>query len=354
MFIPIGDTPNPPNFRPWMNFALIAANVLVYLLVSLPLAGQPVDLSDPALAQYLLHFAPSLPSWKAVQLTSEMSAYDLFVFVHGYKPGLPSALDLIASLFLHGGFLHLAGNMLFLYIFGDNVEHRVGRFGYLVIYLATGVLATLSFSLLAGDSMVPLVGASGAISGVLGLYFLLFPRNRVRVFVFLFPFLMDVFLVPVRWMLGFYVLVDNLLPLILGSASGVAYGAHLGGFLAGLGVAAVGERLGWSARVRPRSQGADSTVDLGPDDCVALAAKLEANGQGDAASRLLRRCLASQANSEEKARVFLALGLLRLSQGQVTSAYQHLLDVFDYDPDPATAARARAALAQIKIRRGFR
>ena len=222
MFIPIGDTPNPRNYTPWVTYALILANVAVYLFISLPLSGRSPDPNDPLLQEYLRFLAPSLPPGTSLrQVLAQLSAYDLFTFAHGYKPGAPETGDLLFSLFLHGGFFHLAGNMLFLWIFGDNVEHRLGRAGFLLVYLASGVVATLAFAALAGDSLRPLVGASGAISGVLGLYFLLFPRNQVRVLIFLF-FIFDIWLLPARWVLGFYVIVDNLLPLLLGSESSVA------------------------------------------------------------------------------------------------------------------------------------
>lgn len=402
MLLPIGDTPNPRNYTPWVNYGLIAANVLVYLLISLPLSLQQVDPADPALLEYLRVVAPSLPRGVVpLSLLQQITPYDLFVFQWGYKPGVPQVADLFASMFLHGGFLHLAGNMLFLWIFGDNVEHRLGRAMYLVVYLATGAVATLTFAVFAGDSMIPLVGASGAISGVLGLYFVMFRRNRVKTFVFLFPFLFDVFLIPARWVLGFYVLVDNLLPFLIGAASGVAYGAHLGGFVAGLGAAWAGERTGWrwpwgnrqwragrrEARTGPRAVRSDAgeasglealqaaiergdaaeavaavsglsraeMARLGPDACVQLSDWLDQAGHPAAATSMLRRCLSSHRGSDDLARVYLALGLNRLRQGQPTAAYQHLLSVFDYDPSPQVAAQARAALEQIEVyRRGRR
>jgi len=395
VFLPIGDTPNPQRFVPWVTWGLIAANVLVYLLVSLPLSFQAPDPADPALAEYVRVLLPSLPGVSPAGLLRSTSAYDLFVFAHGYRPAAPALSDLFTSMFLHGGFLHLAGNMLYLYIFGDNVEHRLGRWLYLVVYLATGVVATISFALLVGESHTPLVGASGAISGVLGLYFLLFGRNRVKVFVMLFPFFLNVVLLPARLVLGFYVLVDNLLPLLWGGASNVAYGAHLGGFAAGLAIGWVGERFSWRAPWRdrhwtvatrlkrtPRPSSVESTpvqrvrralrdddreaalqqvvglagrdvAELTPAECVRLADWLRRAEHPIAASNLLRRCAATHAASPGLAPVYLALGLDRLRQGQPAAAYQHLLSVFDFDPDPATAARARAALDRINVyRRG--
>ncbi len=404
MFLPIGDTPNPRNFRPWMNWALIATNVVVYVLVTLPLSFTAVDPEDPALAEYLRVVLQDVPWWMTPRAAHEvldtLTAYDLFAFGHGYKPGAPEWSDLLTCMFLHGGFAHLAGNMLFLWIFGDNVEHRLGRLGYLATYLLTGIVATWTFSWFAGDSMVPLVGASGAISGVIGLYYLLFPRNRVRTFVFLFPFVMDVWLIPVRWVLGFYVLADNLLPFVLGAESGVAYGAHLGGFVAGLGMAWGGERLawrwpwaerGWRTRFeRPAGAigggrvGQDGAVGTGPlaplraalregdrtraiaevagldraalagltpPEVATLATWLDDLGYPAAATRLLRQYLVDHPRSRDLARIYLALGLLRLKQGQQAAAYQYLLSVFDLDPDPDTADLAREALRRLDLDR---
>jgi membrane associated rhomboid family serine protease len=313
VLIPIGDTPSPRNFTPYVNYALIGINVAVYLILSLPLSFRAVDPADPNLHEYIRLIAPDLPAWVSLyDVLREIRAYDLFTFVHGYKPGAPEITDLFFCMFLHGGFVHLAGNMLFLWVFGGNVEHRLGRIGYLLTYLATGVAATLTFALFAGDSLTPLMGASGAISGVLGFYFLLFKRNRVKVFIFLFPFFMNVILLPARWVLGFYVLIDNLLPFILGAQSGVAYGAHLGGFLTGLAVALAGEALFWRWPWKERPARPD------------------------------RKNLAD---------AHLAMGVLLLKQGQSTAAYQHLLSVFDHHPAPEVAARARLALAEIDVYR---
>ncbi|MBN2432325.1 MAG: rhomboid family intramembrane serine protease [Acidobacteria bacterium] len=398
MFLPIGDTPNPRNFFPWVNWSLIAANILIYLVISLPLSFQSVDPRDPLLLEYLRTIAPSLPAGVPLRaVLAHLSAYDLFVFSYGYKPAAPQISDLFFAMFLHGGFLHLAGNMLFLWIYGDNVEHRLGRLGYLVTYLGTGVVATLAFAMFAGDSMIPMVGASGAISGVLGLYFLLFPRNQVKVFVFLFPFILDVFLLPARLVLGFYLIVDNLLPVFLSRGdSPVAYGAHIGGFIAGLVVAWIGERAGWQLTGRDpfwrrkkhpdrpvAPETGDVAVDnflpdirraladdepetaleilgqldrrqlaaLSPAECVDLARRLIHSGHAAAAVRLLRICLAHHSRSPALAPVYLMLGLIRLEQGQPTAAYQYLLEALDHDPDDETAALARQAMERINVYR---
>lgn len=394
MIVPVGDTPNPRNFTAWVNWLFIAANIAVFLLIAMPYSSQPVNPRDPALVDYLRSIAPSVsPVVAYQQIGHKISAYDLFVFKYGYKPGAPQFSDLLFAMFLHGGFLHLIGNMLFLWIYGDNVEHHLGRIGYFITYLVTGMAATLAFSLVAGNSMTPMVGASGAISGILGLYFVLFPRNKIRMFVAFFPFFFDTILLPSRWVLGVYLLIDNLLPFLSGSQSNVAYGAHIGGFAAGAAIALAGERMAWhwpwqDQYWRPGKQESRARVEvpdspsvmlldelrsalsegdpsraiqvfsmmerqdleqIDPRECVQLSSWLEQAGHPIAATRLLRGCLASHPNAGNLADVYLRLGLMRLRQGQPTAAYQYLLSVFDHDPSPGTAYQTRKALEQINI-----
>ena len=395
MFLPIGDTPNPPRFNAYVNFVLIGLNVAIYLLVTIPLSSREVDINDPAVLEYMRMLAENGLSVPMIRdALSQLSAYDLFVFRHGFKPGAPEVADLFFSMFLHGGFLHLAGNMLFLWIFGDNVEHRLGRLGYLLVYLFTGVVATVAFAMFARESTIPLVGASGAISGVLGIYFLLFRHNRVKVFVFLFPFIMDVWLISARLVLGFYLVVDNLLPVFLGSGGGVAHGAHIGGFVGGLGVAWLGEKINWAwpwtDRRRPGAKrvhvvdggasdgyvpdlplprlrhfmaatdvpNALSSLDrlymhdvekLEPPEVAQLSDWLQRSGRAVAATRLVRQALTRGGDRPDAALLYLALGRLRLQQGQPTAAYHQLLGVFDASPSPEVEQETRKLLAEIQV-----
>ena len=238
MFVPISDYPNPRGM-PWMTIALIAANVAVYLLFTLPLSAARPDPGDPLVREYLQAIGPALPPNVPMQaVLAELTRYDLFVFAHGFRPGAPELADFFTSMFLHAGLLHLFGNMLYLWVYGDNVEHRLGPVMFLVGYLVTGAAATLFFTLFAANTQVPLVGASGAVSGVLGFYFLWFPGHTVRVFAFLFPFYVGSFFLNARLVLGIYLVLDNVLPFLLAPAgSPVAHGAHIGGFLAGVVVA---------------------------------------------------------------------------------------------------------------------
>ncbi len=144
----------------------------------------------------------------------------------------------VFAMFLHGGWLHILGNMWYLYIFGDNVEDMLGRGRFLGFYLACGVLSFAVQIAFASQSMVPNVGASGAIAGVLGAYFILFPRARVRTLTPLWPFL-PVLEIPASFFLGIWFLFQFLSgAAALGKSSalsgGVAWGAHVGGFLAGI------------------------------------------------------------------------------------------------------------------------
>ena len=279
MFLPIGDAPNPKG-TPLVTYALIAINAAVFLLFNVPLGSQRADVNDPAFGEYVEVMTRELQGRADLsQLVARTSAYDLFSFEHGYRPAAPQITDLLSCMFLHGGFMHLFGNMLFLWIYGDNVERRLGAIPYLLWYLATGVAATLTHALVFSSSSVPLIGASGAISGVLGFYFIFFPRNTVRVMAFLPPFLMQVFQIPARFVLGMYLLLDNLVPFLFAGEGGVAHGAHIGGFIIG-GIAAwLMERR--TTVVRPSDLEAPETAPLGAD---AVRAAL-ADGRHDEAAR---------------------------------------------------------------------
>jgi len=138
---------------------------------------------------------------------------------------------LITSMFLHGGLLHLFGNMLYLYIFGDNIEDMCGHLSFFVFYIFSGILASSAFALTAWGSKVPAVGASGAISGVLGGYIVLFPKVRIKTAVTLGWFI-RLINVPAYVMIGFWFAYQFLLALVT-VETGVAYWAHVGGFAAG-------------------------------------------------------------------------------------------------------------------------
>lgn len=139
---------------------------------------------------------------------------------------------LLTSMFMHGGPAHLAGNMLYLWIFGDNIEDRLGRFGFLLFYLLCGVLAGISHMMADPTSSIPAVGASGAISGILGAYLILFPGVRVRTLIFL-GFYIAIVRIPTIILLGIWILLQVSNSMSIGVEGGVAWMAHIGGFAAG-------------------------------------------------------------------------------------------------------------------------
>ena len=405
MFLPLGDEPNPRG-TPVVTWTLIGVNAAVFLLVTLPLSRVGPALDDPVLAEYVRAIYPRLSSRMPLEaLLQQVSAYDLVVFAHGFRPADPSLSALVTSMFLHGGFMHLAGNMLFLWIYGDNVEHRLGRWRYLAAYLGTGVLATLSHAVLDLGSGLPMVGASGAVSGVLGFYFVWFPRNRVRLWIMLFPFFMNVVYAPARLVLGLYLVVDNLLPLLATSGAGgggVAYGAHIGGFAGGLAFAWWSTRREVGARPAeyepsapaagpaagpPVADAGPPVVDadpsstrgvrlliaageheeaapayfrlspartvrlLMPRDSLEFGRWLANHDHADAALVVYQRHLRDYPLGPYLAEAHLGAGLVQLyARNQPTAAYQHLMAVLDADPHPETEAYARRALADITRR----
>ena len=152
-------------------------------------------------------------------------------------PELPSPiLTIFTSMFMHGGLFHIGGNMLYLWIFGNNVEDTLGHGRYLLFYLLSGVAAALAQTAVGPSSVVPMVGASGAVSGVLGAYLLLFPRAHVTTLIIL-GFFFRLVQIPAMVVLGFWIVLQVLNGLgSFGSSGGVAFFAHIGGFLAGIGL----------------------------------------------------------------------------------------------------------------------
>lgn len=232
MLLPIGDEPNP-SAPALVTRSLIAINVVVFVVISLPMMTQGIDPNQPWVMALLNTMERNSPGLGHALVDSGASLYDLWVYRFGFRAGASSWLTFLTSMFLHGDWMHLGFNMLFLWIFGDNVEARLGRMRFLTMYLLAGVGATLFFALTQGDAQTPLVGASGAISGVLGCYFIFFPHNNVKVLAWFFIFI-QVVRIRARWVLGFYLVVQNLLPFLRGGGGSVAYSAHLGGFAAGV------------------------------------------------------------------------------------------------------------------------
>jgi membrane associated rhomboid family serine protease len=209
MFIPLKDL-NPRRTFPAITILLIAMNIGVF--------AYQVSLPAQAEKPFLMAYA-DVPSRLPALFT-------------GHATAAQALLPLFTSMFLHGSILHLLGNMLFLWIFGDNVEDFFGHFGYLLFYLVCGITASLAHDFSDLSSRVPALGASGAISGVMGAYIVLFPRARVLtlVFIFLVP-------IPAVILLGWWFVLQflgGLSTVGMRAAGGVAWWAHVGGFLMGV------------------------------------------------------------------------------------------------------------------------
>jgi len=208
--IPIRDE-IPTRRFPVVNYLLIAVNILVFVLMWLAGSGQ----------EALVYRFAMIPS----------------NFANGVDLGDIS--DIFTSMFMHAGLAHIAGNMLYLWIFGDNVEDRLGHVGYLVFYLVGGVVASLAHLLTNPGSQLPTVGASGAIAAVLGAYLVFYPRSRILTFIPL-GFFMRLTMVPSVLVLGLWFILQlfsGVLSLGGAEVGGVAFWAHIGGFVAGVVIA---------------------------------------------------------------------------------------------------------------------
>jgi len=236
MLFPIADDNTGRTTTPVVNYVLIAINVLVFVFL------QGFGSNDKFTYAYSTVPAEIITGRDIV--TRPVAIQDLTgqrMEMPGLQPTpIPVYLTLITSMFMHGGIAHIFGNMLFLWIFGDNIEDRLGHIRYLIFYLVCGIIAGLSHvfatAMFASDPsslLVPSLGASGAISGVLGAYILLFPTRRVIVLLGWFAAPLPAFVAIGLWFV--FQLISGLGVLGSGSqAGGVAYAAHIGGFISGL------------------------------------------------------------------------------------------------------------------------
>jgi len=210
VLIPLRDY-NPRRQFPVVAVALIVVNALVFLWqILLP----------PRLGEGLVLAAGAIP----LEITTLTDAGPVASLV-------PLPFTIVTSMFLHGGWLHLIGNMWFLWLFGDNVEDRLGRLRFLIFYLVTGAIGALAQCFMMPTSPIPMIGASGAVAGLLGGYVLAFPHSRVLTLIPI-PFFWHVTTVPAWVFLGLWFIGQ----FFIGEGSGIAWMAHVGGFLAGLGL----------------------------------------------------------------------------------------------------------------------
>ena len=232
--IPFSDASVRHRTFPYVNSALIGISVLVFLY-EMTLGGTGI-LTGRAGLDLNIFFL----KWGFI--ANELTTGEPEIFwraglgIVSVETPVPTVLTIFTSMFIHGGFMHLAGNMAFLWVFGDNIEDRLGHVKYLVFYLLAGVAANLSQWAINADSTVPLIGASGAISGVVGAYLMFYPNNKVKALLFLLIFITVVEMRAI-WLLGgwfVWQLIQGSLSLGLADSVSVAFFAHIGGVVAGV------------------------------------------------------------------------------------------------------------------------
>jgi membrane associated rhomboid family serine protease len=202
---------NPTRTVPFVTYGILGASVFVFIMQILSTGGgRDVILSYGAVPANLLRFESNQP-------------------IH-------PVLTVFTSMFMHGGLFHLGGNMLYLWIFGNNIEDKLGHTKFLLFYLFCGVVAAFSHVFTSPHSTIPMIGASGAVSGILGAYLLLFPFAKVHTLIFL-GFFIQVIKIPALIVIGFWAIiqvVNGLVTQNIANQGGIAWFAHIGGFISGL------------------------------------------------------------------------------------------------------------------------
>ena len=207
--IPYSDTDEGEHIIPWVTYGLIALNVFFFL----------IEVGQGSAVESFIN------RWSVIPIEYRDHT--------DYPPtiGLPFWFTIFSAMFLHGGLLHLAGNMVYLGVFGDNIENALGHLRYLLFYFVCGVAAAAAYILTNLNSDVPSLGASGAIAGVLGAYLVLYPDNPIRVWFRAFRFRIPAWVLLGGW---FLLQFGNQVGAVGGETDGVAYAAHIGGFVAGV------------------------------------------------------------------------------------------------------------------------
>lgn len=233
---PIGDDNTGVTITPVVNYLFIGVNILVFVLL------QGIGSNDAF--SYAFSLVPKEIT-EGIDISGVQVVRDSFGNtgeIRHYETPLPVYFNFLSSMFMHGSIGHIFGNMLFLWIFGDNLENLLGHIRFATFYIVCGFAAAIAQILMDGDSVIPMLGASGAISGVMGGYLLLFPQRQVRAIIFNFLTTVPAFVALGLW-IGYQILLGFLTP---AGTGGVAYAAHIGGFIAGLAlikVFAIGRKV---------------------------------------------------------------------------------------------------------------
>ena len=221
---PIGDDNSDRTITPIVNYAFIGLNILVFVLLQ--------GLGGNEAFNYAFSLVPKEIT-EGIDITGVQivrSSFGESAAIRHYDTPLPVYFNFFSSMFMHGGFAHLFGNMLFLWVFGDNLENLLGHIRFAIFYVVCGIAAALAQIIMGPDSVIPMLGASGAISGVLGGYLVLFPSRKVRAIIFNFLTEVPAFVALGLWIV-YQIIVGYMTPADTG---GVAYAAHIGGFIAGV------------------------------------------------------------------------------------------------------------------------
>ncbi len=222
---PIGDDNSDRTTTPFVNYAFIGINILVFLLL------QQIGSNDAF--SYAFSLVPR-EIMSGVDLQGLVDIKDgsgrIIGEIQHYETPLPVYFNFLSSMFMHGDIMHIFGNMMFLFVFGDNLENLLGHIRYAIFYIVCGFAAAAAQIVMDTGSIIPMLGASGAISGVLGGYILLFPQRQVRAIIFSFLTTVPAFVALGIW-IAYQLITGYLTP---AGTGGVAYAAHIGGFIAGL------------------------------------------------------------------------------------------------------------------------
>ena len=222
MVMPLGDDDLDRHRTPYVTFALIAINIVVWLL---ELSGGERFINGYSAIPFEITHNTDLVGNQSVNVGGQS------ITIPMYPGPTPIYLTLLTSMFMHASWMHIIGNMLYLWIFGDNIEDRLGHVKFLIFYLVCGFAASAAHIIFSASSVIPGLGASGAIAGVLGAYLILFPKKNVRVL-----FARQIVNMPAFMVLGLWIALQifSQIGVSGGQASGVAYLAHIGGFFAGV------------------------------------------------------------------------------------------------------------------------
>jgi len=234
---PIGDDNSEITITPFVNYIFIGINILVFVLLQ-GLGGN--DAFSYAFSLVPREITEGIDVTGVIPIVAEGGR--VIGNIEHYDTPLPVYFNFLSSMFMHGDIMHIFGNMLFLFIFGDNLENLLGHIRFAIFYLVCGLAAAFAQVFMDPNSLIPMLGASGAISGVLGGYLVLFPQRQVRALIFNFLTTVPAFVALGLW-IGIQLLQGYLSP---AGQGGVAYAAHIGGFIAGaalIKVFAIGRRI---------------------------------------------------------------------------------------------------------------